>query len=233
MQDIRVRLALLGICLVCFLGCGWVLLRGAGPSHLNTAPITLSPPPEPMALTAPAPEQAKGQKTVITAPAPPTRLYVDVSGAVQRPSLYVLPPGSRVMQAVRAAGGPTGEADLDAINLAEKVADGQKVFVPKRTAAVPPSTVPLPAGAAPTATKKSAGAKAGSSKISAGSAETVALNAATQEQLERLPGVGPSMAAKILAYRAQIGGFEKPDDLMQVPGLGPKKYAKIAPFITL
>lgn len=233
MQDIRVRLALLGICLVCFLGCGWVLLRGSGPDRPEAAPITLSPPPAPVALTAAAHENARQSNPLPVAPAPPTRLYVDVSGAVRRPSLYVLPPGSRVMQAVRAAGGPTGEADLDSVNLAEKVTDGQKVFVPKRTAAVPAFSLPTPTAGTSTAIKKSSGAKAGSSKMSAGSGETVALNAATQEQLERLPGVGPSMAGRILAYRSQVGGFEKPDDLMQVPGLGPKKYAKLAPFITL
>ncbi len=232
MQDIRVRLALLGICLVCFIGSGWMLLRGSGPSRPEAAPITLSPPPVPTALTTPAPEDAKGHKTALTAPTPPTRLYVDVSGAVRRPALYVLPPGSRVMQALRAAGGPTGEADLDAVNLAEKVTDGQKVFVPKRTASVPAPTLPMPIAGMPAVTKKSGMAKAASSKISAGSSETVALNAATQEQLERLPGVGPSMASRILAYRAQVGGFEKPEDLMEVQGLGPKKYAKIAPFVT-
>lgn len=230
MQDIRVRLALLGICLVCFVGSGWVLLRGAGPSRPEAAPITLSPPPAPMALTAPA--DAKGPKTALVAPAPPTRLYVDVSGAVRRPSLYVLPPGSRVMQAVRAAGGPTGEADLDAVNLAEKVTDGQKVFVPKRATLMPPPTLPTTMAGTPAVTKKSGTAKAASAKLSAGSGETIALNAATQEQLERLPGVGPSMAGRILAYRNQVGGFEKPEDLMMVPGLGPKKYAKIAPFVT-
>lgn len=229
MQDIRVRLALLGICLVCVLGSGWVLLRGAGPSHSEAAPITLTPPPAP---TTPAPEDGKGHKTALPAPAAPTRLYVDVSGAVRRPSLYILPPGSRVMQAVRAAGGPTGEADLDSVNLAEKLADGQKVLVPKRAAFMPAPSLPTPIARTPTVAKKSAGAKAGSTKLSAGSSETIALNAATQEQLERLPGVGPSMAAKILAYRAQVGSFEKPEDLMNVPGLGPKKYAKIAPFVT-
>lgn len=232
MQDIRVRLALLGICLACFIGSGWVLLRGSGPSRPEVAPISLSPPAEPIVVTAPAPEDSKGHKTALTASAPPTRLYVDVSGAVRRPSLYVLPPGSRVMQAIRAAGGPTREADLDLVNLAEKVTDGQKVLVPKRAALMPTPSLPtLPRGA-PAITKKGSTAKAGSSKITAVSGETVALNAATQEQLERLPGVGPSMAARILAYRQQVGSFEKPDDLMMVPGLGPKKYAKIAPFVT-
>ncbi len=227
MQDIRVRLALLGICLVCVLGSGWVLLRGAAPLHSEAAPITLTPP----TLTA-APEDGKKHKAALLAPAPPTRLYVDVSGAVRRPSLYVLPPGSRVMQAVRAAGGPTGEADMDSVNLAEKVTDGQKVFVPKRAAFMPASSLPMPTVGTPTVTKKSGTAKTGSTKLSAGSGETVALNAATPEQLERLPGVGPSMAGRILAYRAQVGGFEKPEDLMNVPGLGPKKYARIAPFVT-
>ena len=139
------------------------------------------------------------------------------------------------MQAIRAAGGPTAEADLDAVNLAEKVADGEKVFVPKR--GVPPPvptsndslTTPLK-----TAIKTAKGAASGrGGKIMAASGEQIALNTATEADLERLPSVGPSMAGRILAYRQQAGRFEKIEDLTQVTGIGPKKFAKIAPFVRL
>ena len=139
------------------------------------------------------------------------------------------------MQAIRAAGGPTAEADLDAVNLAEKVTDGEKVFVPRR--GIPP---PLSAPGDPsstlikTETKPSKGAAAGRvGKITAASGDQIALNTATEADLERLPGVGPSMAGRILTYRQQAGRFEKIEDLTQVTGIGPKKFAKIAPFVRL
>ena len=229
MHDAKVRAALLVICLACLVGSGVVLIRNR---QAAPPPIVFAAPP---AAVVPA---ATG------APARPARLYVDVAGAVRRPSLYVLPKNSRVMQAILAAGGPTADADIEAVNLAELVTDGEKVFVPKRgaapaaAAAVPAATVRATVKAPVlTAAKvgrgKSKGASNRSGKIGADSGEQISLNAATLEELERLPGVGPSMAAKILAYREQSGGFAKIDDLTLVPGIGPKKLAKIAPFVTL
>ncbi len=234
MQDARVRVALLIICLACLLGSGFVLLRGR----------QSAPPP---ILFAPPPVAAGGTPAVTpaaTAPGHSKRLYVDVAGAVRRPSLYLLPPNSRVMQAVLVAGGPTPAADMDAVNLAQPVTDGEKVFVPKRgTVLVPaPPGVPsaMPAASArvtalppvPSAAK-SAKASGGSRSGKMGPGEQIGLNTATVEQLERLPSVGPSMAARIIAYRQQCGGFAKIEDLTLVTGIGPKKYAKIAPFLTL
>ena len=231
MQDARTRGALLVICLVCLLGSGFVLLRG---HTAQQQPIVFAAPP---AAVTPA---------AAAMPTRPKRFYVDVAGAVRRPSLYVLPKNSRVMQAIRAAGGPTADADLDAVNLAEMVTDGEKVFVPKRGMApaavtipsAPASNVP-PAATAPTLTilksgrSKGKGGSSHSGKISTDSGEQISLNSATLEELERLPGVGPSMAGRILAYRQQSGGFAKIDDLTLVPGIGPKKLAKITPFVTL
>ena len=229
MHDAKVRAALLVICLACLVGSGVVLIRNR----------QAAPPPIVFAATPAAVVPA-----ATGAPARPARLYVDVAGAVRRPSLYVLPKNSRVMQAILAAGGPTADADIEAVNLAELVTDGEKVFVPKRgaapaaAAAVPAATVRATVKAPVlTAAKvgrgKSKGASNRSGKIGADSGEQISLNAATLEELERLPGVGPSMAAKILAYREQSGGFAKIDDLTLVPGIGPKKLAKIAPFVTL
>ena len=233
MQDARTRLALLIVCLACLLGSGFVLLAG---HRAAPPPITISqPPPEPAAAISPT---VTPPKAIPIAPKRTGLLYVDVAGAVRRPSLYALPPGSRVMQAILAAGGPTGEADTDAVNLAEPVTDGEKVFVPRR--GVPPpvpmagdipttSTSPSHTGAKPTK-----GTQAGrGGKVTADSGELIALNTATEADLERLPGVGPSMAGRILAYRQSAGRFEKVEDLMQVTGIGPKKFAKIAPFVKL
>ena len=232
MQDARTRLALLIVCLVTLLGSGFVLLAGR---RATPPPITISPPPpEAAAATRPIKSSLAAPRT---APSLSTRLYVDVAGAVRRPSLYVLPPGSRVMQAILAAGGPTREADMDAVNLAEKVADGEKVFVPRRGIPPPQSAredAQAPAVPNHTAAKPAKGLQAGRrGKITAASGEQIALNTATETDLQRLPGVGPSMAGRILAYRQQVGRFDKIEDLTQVTGIGPKKFAKIATFVRL
>ena len=235
MQDARVRAALLVICLACLLGSGFVLLKGR---QASPPPILFSAP---AAAGASVPDAAVPAGTALKHT---KRLYVDVAGAVRRPSLYLLPPDSRVMQAVFAAGGPTAAADMDAVNLAQPVTDGEKVFVPKRSTApvqIPPailSGMPFASRGAlsvvPTLPSAAKPAKAGGSRSGKmGAGEQIGLNSATTEQLERLPGVGPNMAARILAYRQQCGGFAKIEDLTLVTGIGPKKYAKMAPFLTL
>lgn len=260
MQDAKVRYALLAVCLVCLLGSGWVLLTGHRPAP---PPVTITPPPAEgkggdteakPTTSAPAPEPARARAQIASAASPrPTRIYVDVAGEVRRPSLYVLPADGRVMQALVAAGGPTSEADLDAVNLAQKVTDGEKIFVPRRGVSPPaPSPAPssAPARAVPdtlpfsstsdaaspaarTARTGKGGHSGHADKISPDGGEQIALNSATLEELERLPGVGPSMAGRILAYRQQAGSFTKVEDLRLVQGIGPKKFARIAPCVKL
>ncbi len=234
MQDARTRAALLVICLACLLGSGYILFAG---HQAAPPPIVFSAPPSgPVSDPAP-PDVPHGKSPLtVTAPKRPARVYVDVGGAVHHPALYLLPSGSRVMQAVRAAGGPTNVADLDAVNLAQPLTDGQKVFIPERIAVASPtpaaSAAPVRSGGREHATKNSVKEDA-PGKLKAGSSEQIGLNSATAEQLERLPTVGPSMAARILAHRQQAGGFSKIEDLMLVTGIGPKKFAKIAPFVSL
>jgi competence protein ComEA len=144
-------------------------------------------------------------------PAPVRRLLVHVVGAVRTPGLYRLDDGSRVDDAIGAAGGPKPKADLDAINLAAPVADGQQVVVPVRGS-----------GTAP--------AGAGSSGTAAG---PVHLNTATLEQLDTLPGVGPVTAQKILDYRDEHGAFSSVDELDAVPGIGPARMAELKNLVDL
>jgi len=224
MQDARIRAALLAICLVCFFGSGAVLYSG----HRQAQP-------PPVVITTTPPEGVPPAAAPPVAPAP--RIYVDVAGAVRRPSLYALPPGSRVMQAIVAAGGPASGADLDSVNLAQKLVDGEKIFVPKRilTPAAPDSPI-IPTAAVslrPALKIAKTSQTSRSSKLTADSGLQIALNTATLDDLQKLPTVGPAMAARILAYRAQAGGFGKMEDLMLVPGIGPKKFAKIAPCVKL
>jgi competence protein ComEA len=132
---------------------------------------------------------------------------VHVAGAVRRPGVYRLPAGARVQEAVRRAGGARPGADVNAINLAAKVVDGQQVVVPKRAGA---------GGAAPPAGATPAGAADGTALAG----PPISLNSATAEQLDTLDGVGPATAQKILDYREEHGGFGDVEELGQVPGIG-------------
>jgi competence protein ComEA len=139
---------------------------------------------------------------------PPARdVYVDVVGAVRRPGLYRLRDGSRVADALARAGGATAKADLQLVNRATLVSDGEQIIVPRRGAAV--------AG--------SAGGGAGAGAASG----PVHLNSATIEQLDALSGVGPVTAQKIVDYREQHGGFRSVDELDAVPGIGPARLEQL------
>ena len=140
--------------------------------------------------------------------------YVHIAGAVNRPGLYRLQPGSRVDDAIRAAGGPTPEADLNALNLATKVKDGDKVLVPKRG-------------------ETGGGGGAGEGGSAQAQSQTVNLNTATADQLDALPGIGPSLAQRIVTYRTQHGGFRTVDELQKVPGIGPAKFAQLKDLVTV
>jgi competence protein ComEA len=157
--------------------------------------------------------------TAVRVSRPPAQAsVVHVAGAVRRPGVYRLPAGARVQEAVRRAGGARGGANVNGINLAAKVVDGQQVVVPSRT----PSASGAPAAASGAPAEGSAAAGAG-----AAAGPPISLNNATAEQLDTLDGVGPATAQKIIAWRTQHGGFRSVADLGQVPGIGPKKLAAL------
>src|SRR4051812_6975472 len=140
---------------------------------------------------------------------------VHVAGAVREPGVYRLPAGARVQDAVERAGGAKSTGDVNAINLAAEVVDGQQVVVPARVRGGAASAVPAGAAAA------------GSGATGAVAGPPISLNNATAEQLDTLDGVGPATAQKIIAWRTQHGGFRSVADLGQVPGIGPKKLAAL------
>jgi competence protein ComEA len=140
-------------------------------------------------------------------------VVVHVAGAVNRPGLVALPAGSRVADAVAAAGGSTLDADLERVNLAAKVTDGQRVLVPRAGEPAATEATGSSAGANPT------GGVAPSGPID--------LNTATAIELDALPGVGPATAAAIVTYRDQHGKYTSIDALLDVPGIGPAKLAQI------
>jgi competence protein ComEA len=145
-------------------------------------------------------------------------LVVAVSGRVRRPGLVQLPPGARVGDALAAAGGPLPGTDMTLVNLARRVADGELIVI----GVTPPPGVQLggepvnPAGPAPPP-----------------ATALVNLNTATSEQLQTLPGVGPVLAERILAFRVQRGGFTAVSQLRQVSGIGDARFAELKDRVTV
>ena len=149
------------------------------------------------------------------------RVWVQVAGAVHVPGVYELAAGSRVFEAVAAAGGFSDEADPQAVALAARVSDGCRVYVPRVGEMVPGGVV----GPADSAAGVSGGAGAGGGSVS--------LNSATAEQLDSLPGIGPSLAQQIIAYREAQGPFTSIEQLTEVPGIGPAKLEQLRPLVVL
>lgn len=148
-------------------------------------------------------------------PSDNTAVYVHVAGAVRSPGVYELPSGSRVADALRAAGGATADADANSINLARPCTDGERIYVPRRGETPPPDSG---GGSGP-------GGGAAGGKIN--------INLASASQLEELPGIGPSLAQRIVDYRDKHGAFKTIRDLMKVQGIGEKKFAALEEYVTV
>lgn len=206
-------LVVVGLAITC-----WWLVR-ADPDVVSAA----APVGEPSASTSPA--------ALVSLPATPASpaspgapdastgtVTVDVEGKVRRPGIVVLPTGSRVVDAIKAAGGAT-QRRLGGLNQAAVLTDGQQIVVGAPVAAA----AAAPGGPAPGVSVAGSGAPGAS----------VSLNAATLEDLDTLPGVGPVTAQAILDWRTQNGGFTSVDELLDVDGIGPKTFEKLKPMVTL
>lgn len=193
--------------LVVVTGAYWLVRSEPPPVEASlpmaSAPVTsaLSVPPDP-------PRDAE--------PEPSVPVVVHVAGSVRSPGVYRLAADARVDDAVHAAGGPSSGADLDGLNLAALLVDGQRVYVPV-AGEVDPASVP-------------SGAVVGERASPTGPLD---VNAATAEQLESLPGVGPATAAAIVEDRERNGPFASVDDLDRVSGIGPAKLAALRDLVAV
>ncbi|MDR0592810.1 MAG: helix-hairpin-helix domain-containing protein [Bifidobacteriaceae bacterium] len=149
-------------------------------------------------------------------------LVVHVAGAVASPGVFELDEGARVADAIEQAGGATAEADLDALNLAARLADGQRVYVTK-PGETPPAVLALDGGGSGAGGSAGAGAGAGGSD-----GAKVNVNQAGIDGLTALPGIGPVLAQRIVDFREANGPFEELNDLAEVSGIGPKVLAGLA-----
>jgi competence protein ComEA len=184
---------------------GALVLAGAVVAFARARPSGTAPPAA-APIAAPSPATAGSPS--------PARLFVHVAGAVRNPGVYEFASGARLVDAIRQAGGAGPHADLNAVNLARPVSDGERVYVPKSGEAPPAEAAPGEPGAT----------------VSDGK---VNLNTATAGQLEELPGIGPVLAQRIVDYRTQHGPFRSVRDLLKVEGIGEKKFASIEPHVTV
>jgi len=197
-----------------------VLPRTAGPPEsqgIVLAPVTASPSGDGGA----APRG--GLSAAAASPSAHPDVVVYVCGAVRSPGVVRLPTGARVTDALEIAGGPTGKAELAAVNLAAPVTDGQQIVVPEKGGAGVVAVAPA------TGTSGGVGASGGA----AGPAVLVNINTASLEELDGLDGVGPSTAQKIIDYRTEHGGFKTIDEIKEVPGIGDAKFAAMKDSITV
>ena len=157
----------------------------------------------------------KPERIIINPPAPtgtPASIRVYVSGAVLQPEVYTLPPESIVSDALTAAGGTLPDADLNRINLAKGLSDGEQVYVSLIGEA--PTPAPVNVDGAPVV-------------------GPVNINTADQTQLETLPGIGPATAQSIIAYREENGDFQTIEDIQNVSGIGPATLENLKDLITV
>lgn len=157
----------------------------------------------------------------------PEYIYVDVSGAVNAPMVVCIPSGSRVFQAIEAAGGRKEESSVKTLNLAEVCEDGQKIYVPteEEVKEAEESGSSVPEGDGKTAGTESSGEQSSSGKTESGSGK-VNINTAGSEELQTLTGVGPAIASRIIDYRNTNGAFQSVEEITNVSGIGEKTYEK-------
>ena len=179
--------------------------------HRNTPEKTTDTNNVASTLSEESASKSEGETESNSQQASTSKLYVHVDGAVVSPGVYEFSSGSRVCDALDAAGGLAEDADTSQINLAAQIIDGEKVYVPHEGETVTNITSP----------ETNDTARSG----------LVNINTATVEQLDTLPGVGEATATAIIEDREQNGPFTSPEDLMRVSGIGEKKFERLEGLI--
>ncbi|OIH94932.1 MULTISPECIES: ComEA family DNA-binding protein [unclassified Curtobacterium] len=198
-------------------GADGVVVRGA-PSAGGGSSADLS------AVASPSPSDGVGAG----AGAGSGRVVVHVLGAVRRAGVVDLPAASRVTDALERAGGATEDADLDRLNLARPLTDGERLYVPRQGQQdVPEALDPVAGGGGGAGSAAGGGGAADGAPDGASGAGVVDLNRADQAALETLPGIGPGLAGRIIAWRDEHGGFTAVEDLLDVSGIGDVRFAEL------
>ncbi|MQA95881.1 MAG: ComEA family DNA-binding protein [Streptosporangiales bacterium] len=210
--------ALVVVGLIAAIVTGWYVMRGRPVAE----PVAVQPQarPAPVAAGGLPPRAPPG------GPSPAPSLVVQVGGKVREPGVLTLPAGSRVIDALRAAGGPRPGVETGRLNLARRLIDGEQILV-----GVPGAEPPAGPGDPGASAAPGTGIPGGPAGGAPGGAAPLNLNAATAAQLEQLPGIGPVLAQRIVEHRTRIGGFRSVDQLRDVSGIGEKKYAELAPGV--
>ena len=211
--DPRIGFAML-VCVAVVAGVVWYRVGVGGADDVPPRRVT------PVATSARLPARADVQPSTTKAR---DLIVVHVAGAVTRPGVVELDVGARVIDAVEAAGGAVPEADLDRLNLAAKVADGERILVSR--VGDPPAVGDGTGAAAAGSPSPDAGSSQGSGPIN--------LNTATLEQLDALPGIGPVLAQAIVDERTRRGRFRSVQELREVRGIGEKRFADLADRVTV
>jgi competence protein ComEA len=210
---------------------GWWLLRPSAPPIEAQLPSAQAPVAASGAAAGSTPAPTPGGSTTSTS-APD--LVVQAAGAVAKPGVYELRAGARVDDLVEAAGGLTERADADRVNLAAPVSDGERVWLPSQGEEHAPDVVAGGGGGTGAGAGTSTSAGSGSSSGTTGSpspGSPIDLNAATAEELDVLPGVGPATATAIVAYREEHGRFGSVEELLEVRGIGDAKLEQLRPLV--
>ncbi|MFE6293917.1 helix-hairpin-helix domain-containing protein [Streptomyces sp. NPDC057866] len=186
------------------------------PEVVGVAPVVATSPSSVPSASAPASASVPGSAASGGGSA---KVVVDVAGKVRRPGVLTLPAGSRVADALRAAGGVRAGADLTGLNRARVLFDGEQVLVGV------PGAVGAAAGGGP------AGGGGGAAAGTGGDGVPLSLNTATVEQFDSLPGVGPVLARRLVEHRSEHGGFRSVEELREVDGIGERRYADLQPLV--
>lgn len=186
---------------------GWWILFGMGCAFLLAGLVYLAASPP------------RGEPVILREAPPPAPIIVHVVGAVRQPGVYTLPAGSRVRDALEAAGGASAAADEGKLNLAAFLEDGEQLRVPQQVSAEDPLN--------PGPGEQAVAAERGPLEISI----EININTASADELASLPGIGPVIAAEVVAYREEHGPFAEIEEIQNVSGIGPATFEKIRDLI--